>query len=142
MTHVHFRALLSRGGWQIVGHGRPAAGSGRGHAFTVIDALGYAVAFRLLRMGAPSALAFQLGVEDCAYLGASFTDPLLRPQGENAAWFVYYPWVERKEASLFIGGPRDKVAGFFEIMRGAEAVVLDLFGIRDQVFASLGVEIE
>lgn len=141
LTHANFRSLLTRGGWRIVGNGRAATANGKGHAFTVVEALGYAVAARLLRLGAPPALAFQLGVEDCIFLDLDMTEPLLRPQGENAAWFVYYPWQERRDASMLLTGRRHFVADFFESTRSSEAVVLDLFGIRNQVFAVLGVEI-
>lgn len=139
MTHVNFRAQLNRN-WKIVGHGQAAGPDRKGHVFSIYDALGYALAHRLVRMGAPSTLAFELAMLDCVYDG--LIEPLLQEQGAQAAWFIYYPWVDRRESSLVLIGPRSHVAAFFEDFRGENAVIIDLFGLRNQVFASLGVTLE
>jgi hypothetical protein len=142
MAYVNFRAHLTRGHWKLAARALPAGENRKGHLFTVYDALGYALAYRLACMGAAPRLAFELGMLDCAYLGEEVIAPLLEDQGERAAWFVYYPWTPRREASQLLIGPRPQVSAFFENFAGEQAVIIDMFALRDQVFRVLDLEAE
>lgn len=73
MTAINFRAHLSRGNWRIIGDSKAAETFGKGHEFTLEDALGYALAHQLVSCGIEPKVAFDRAMYDFAHVG-SVTD--------------------------------------------------------------------
>lgn len=140
MTSANFRQYLSRGHWRIVGNAQPAESAGKGHLFTINDALGYALAARLVQRGVDAKVAFESAMFDFA-LSSNQMD---RKPGEvfdprmGRTWFILNPAAPK--GRILLVGPDNTAAEVFANSSAVEMVIIDLTDLRDTVFHSLGLD--
>jgi hypothetical protein len=146
MTASNFRAHLARGNWRIVGGstgGEKAEMFGQGHAFTIFDALGYALANRLIALGLAPKEAFERAMFDFAHVGDELRDPggIFDVAKFGLTLFVYVTGAERGEcipsatitdATLLLYPPGQR--------RGGEAIIVCINDLREKVFRHLGLD--
>lgn len=142
MAASTFRGHFRRGNFRMVGDAVPAAGDGMAHLFSLRDALGFAVAAKLMRCGADPVPAFKAGVLLFAHTGSHDRAPAhlfdVREHGETL--LVYFPDTGTAEIMA-----SDEVRTLGDLLgRNASAqeaaTVLVLNPLHARVCAALGVE--
>ena len=150
MKPTNFRAHLARGNWSIGDKSTAAEGAGKGHSFSIYDAVGYALAHKLIVRGIDPKVAFDRAMFDFAHVGTTIyqgTEPIMRDPGDvfdiryGRTFFVYAPGSDRAEclAQKLINDP---IMLFFTSDRSfaEEIIAIDLNQLRDRVFNSLGLD--
>ncbi|UZW55951.1 hypothetical protein NUH86_03925 [Sphingobium sp. JS3065] len=149
MTASNFRAHLARGNWRIIGEAQPAEVFGKGHLFTIYDAVGFALAHQLVTRGVEPKLAFELAMFDFAHIAAGplpGTELTRQPGGvfdreQGYTLYVYCPGAQRgqciatadiRDAVELIIAPEGSVA--------SSAIIINLNDLRSRVFNALGLE--
>lgn len=152
MTATNFRAHLARGNWRIIGDSVPAEKFGSGHLFTIYDVLGYALAAELIQCGLDPKAAFERAMYDFAHTGGQEWQPngkvidrepggVFQPEANGHTLFVYVRGADRGKcvaANAITNGAELLIAPNMGI--GTSAIVVGINGLRDRVFAALGLD--
>lgn len=151
MSHANFRAYLSRGHWEVVGTkgAKESARAGTAHLFTIYDALGFALAFELVKNGVDPKIALERAMMDFAHSGdtayqdtkAIPRDPagLFDRQTEGYTLYVYAPGTKRGRC---VATNHISSIELLIVTTSVEdaVIVINLNRLRDRVFASLGLD--
>jgi hypothetical protein len=147
MSHVTFRARLSRKQWRIIGgekSGTAADGNGKKHLFTIYDALGFALACELEAYGIEPEIAFKLAMFDYAMASSeNGRNPgdVFDIDKHGRTLFVYSKGAERGQC--IAATSIKSAADLFVVPMGSyahSAILIDLNHLRGRVFNSLGLD--
>lgn len=148
MTPINFRAHLSRGNWRIIGNSKAAEVFGKGHEFTLEDALGFALAHQLVSFGVAPKIAFERAMFDFAHTG-SFTnsyggddrDPgnVFDPRTLGMTLYVYTPGAERGQCVASNKISTIELMTLPNQSSAPSAIVINLNALRDRVLRGLGL---
>lgn len=149
MTATNFRAHLSRGNWRIIGEAQPAEVFGKGHLFTIYDAVGFALAHQLVARGVEPKLAFELAMFDFAHIAAGplpGTELTRQPGGvfnlkQGYTLYVYCPGAKRGQC-IATADIQDAVELIITPEGGiaSSAIIINLNELRSRVFNALGLD--
>lgn len=143
ISHVTFRSYFRRGYFRVLGDAQKANTNGLPNLFSLREAIGFAVAARLIDAGVHPKSAWQVGAVQVAHTGDSARLPGrlfdLRERGETLV--VYWP--DTDEGKVIAA---DDVKSIYDLGLGATegrqeaAIVVSLNTVEKRVFLALGVE--